>query len=298
MNNDKMLYDEFLLEKTLSAAPRTLQYYRENLTKFNNYVDAALHGKPYAAITKQDYSKYLLHLKQTGIKNTSLATYHRAVRTFCNWMLDNNYIDAAFTKVKLPRPDPGMILPLSVPEVQLVDNYIKTTMYPVRNYLIFHLMLDCGLRRQEVISLTWEDLHLLENYIVVRNSKYNKNRLVPLPDFLVKYFIVLPKGGTTVLTRNGLDAITESAVKNFFRRLRKRTVQRLHPHLLRHTFATSYICGGGNMEFLRLYLGHADYAITKNYLHISYQMQITGYQIYELDRIFFRNFYSGEEKTI
>ena len=213
-------------------------------------------------------------------------------------MLDNNYIDAAFTKVKLPRPDPGMILPLSVPEVQLVDNYIKTTMYPVRNYLIFHLMLDCGLRRQEVISLTWEDLHLLENYIVVRNSKYNKNRLVPLPDFLVKYFIVLPKGGTTVLTRNGLDAITESAVKNFFRRLRKRTVQRLHPHLLRHTFATSYICGGGNMEFLRLYLGHADYAITKNYLHISYQMQITGYQIYELDRIFFRNFYSGEEKTI
>lgn len=298
MNNNKMLYDEFLLEKTLSAAPRTLQYYRENLTKFNNYVDAALHGKPYAAITKQDYSKYLLHLKQTGIKNTSLATYHRAVRTFCNWMLDNNYIDAAFTKVKLPRPDPGMILPLSVPEVQLVDNYIKTTMYPVRNYLIFHLMLDCGLRRQEVISLTWEDLHLLENYIVVRNSKYNKNRLVPLPDFLVKYFIVLPKGGTTVLTRNGLDAITESAVKNFFRRLRKRTVQRLHPHLLRHTFATSYICGGGNMEFLLLYLGHADYAITKNYLHISYQMQITGYQIYELDRIFFRNFYSGEEKTI
>lgn len=287
------LYDEFLLEKTLSAAPRTLQYYKENLTKFNNYVDAALHGKPYAAITKQDYSKYLLYLKQTGIKNTSLATYHRAVRTFCNWMLDNNYIDAAFTKVKLPRPDPGMILPLSVPEVQLIDNYIKTTMYPERNYLIFHLMLDCGLRRQEVINLTWEDLHLLENYIVVRNSKYNKNRLVPLPGFLVKYFIVLPKGGSTVLTRNGLDAITESAVKNFFRRLRKRTVQRLHPHLLRHTFATSYICGGGNMEFLRLYLGHADYAITKNYLHISYQMQLTGYKIYKLDPIFFKTFYGN-----
>lgn len=294
MNNNKMLYDEFLLEKTLSAAPRTLQYYRENLTKFNNYVDAALHGKPYAAITKQDYSKYLLHLKQTGIKNTSLATYHRAVRTFCNWMLDNNYIDTAFTKVKLPRPDPGMVLPLSIPEVDIIDNYIKTTMYPARNYLIFHLMLDCGLRRQEVINLTWEDLHLLENYIVVRNSKYNKNRLIPLPDFLVKYFIVLPKGGSTVLTRNGLDAITESAVKNFFRRLRKRTVQRLHPHLLRHTFATSYIAGGGNMEFLRLYLGHADYAITKNYLHISYQMQITGYQIYTLDPIFFKTFYGKE----
>ena len=94
------LYEEFILEKTLSAAPRTLQYYKENLTKFNNYVDSVLLGKPYKDITKQDYSKYLLHLKKTGIKNTSLATYHRAVRTFCNWLLDNNYIDTAFTKVK------------------------------------------------------------------------------------------------------------------------------------------------------------------------------------------------------
>lgn len=290
--NNTQLFQDFLLEKSLSSAPRTLDYYRENLTKFNNYVDSALLGKPYKDITKQDYSKYLLHLKKTGIKNTSLATYHRAVRTFCNWMLDNNYIDAAFTKVKLPRPDPGMILPLSVPEVQLVDNYIKTTMYPVRNYLIFHLMLDCGLRRQEVISLTWEDLHLPEGYIVIKCSKYNKNRLVPLPGFLAKYISLLPKNCNYVLTlTNSGGQLTESAVKNFFRRLRKRTVQRLHPHLLRHTFATSYICGGGNMEFLRLYLGHADYAITKNYLHISYQMQITGYQIYQLDPVFFKTFY-------
>ena len=152
--NNTQLFQDFLLEKSLSSAPRTLDYYRENLTKFNNYVDAALQGKPYAAITKQDYSKYLLHLKKTGIKNTSLATYHRAVRTFCNWMLDNNYIDAAFTKVKLPRPDPGMILPLSVSEVAEIDAYLQQTMYPERNYLLLHLMLDCGLRRQEVISLT------------------------------------------------------------------------------------------------------------------------------------------------
>lgn len=291
--NNTQLFQDFLLEKSLSSAPRTLDYYRENLTKFNNYVDSALLGKPYKDITKQDYSKYLLHLKKTGIKNTSLATYHRAVRTFCNWMLDNNYIDAAFTKVKLPRPDPGMILPLSVPEVDIIDNYIKTTMYPVRNYLLFHLMLDCGLRRQEIINLSWQDLHLPEDYIVIKCSKYNKNRLVPLPGFLAKYISLLPKNCNYVLTlTNNGGQLTESAVKNFFRRLRKRTVQRLHPHLLRHTFATSYICGGGNMEFLRLYLGHADYAITKNYLHISYQMQITGYQIYQLDKIFFRNFYN------
>ena len=290
------LYNEFILEKTLSAALRTLQYYKENLTKFNNYVDSALQGKPYKDITRQDYSKYLLYLKQTGIKNTSLATYHRAVRTFCNWLLDNNYIDTAFTKVKLPRPDPEVILPLSNQEIEQVDNYIKTTMFPLRNYLILHFMLDCGLRRQEIINLTCQDLHLSEGYIVIKCSKYNKNRLVPLPGFLAKYISLLPKNCNYVLTlTNSGGQLTESAVKNFFRRLRKKTVRRLHPHLLRHTFATSYICGGGNMEFLRLYLGHADYAITKNYLHISYQMQITGYQIYQLDPVFFKTFYNSKK---
>ena len=164
-------------------------------------------------------------------------------------------------------------------------------MYPARNYLMFHLMLDCGLRRQEVIHLTWEDVHLDSNYIVIRNSKYNKNRLVPLPDFLAMRLVSLPRTCLSVLTKDGNTTITESCIKNFFRRLRNRTIPRLHPHLLRHTFATSYICGGGNMEFLRLYLGHAGYAITKDYLHISYQMHIAGYQIYELDNIFFRNFY-------
>lgn len=290
-NTNTQLFQDFLLEKSLSSAPRTLDYYRENLTKFNNFLNSRLQGKNLCCITRKDYSAYLLFLKSTGIKNTSLATYHRAVRTFCNWMIENNFIDTAFTKVKLPRPDPDMILPLSVSEVAEIDAYLQQTMYPERNYLLLHLMLDCGLRRQEVINLTQEDLHLQDNYLVIRNSKYNKNRMVPLPDFLVKHFQKLEMHGCTIFSNASGECLTESAVKNFFRRLRKKTVQRLHPHLLRHTFATSYIAGGGNMEFLRLYLGHADYAITKNYLHISYQMQITGYQIYTLDPIFFKTFY-------
>ena len=58
--------------------------------------------------------------------------------------------------------------------------------------------------------------------------------------------------------------------------------------LLRHTFATSYIMGGGNLETLRLLLGHFDYSVTRKYLHLAAQYQITGTDIYRLDPIFFK----------
>lgn len=291
MTNEELLA-AFFLEKSISAAVRTLEYYQDNIMRFSKWVDDALAGKNFCEITRTDYMSYILFLKKSGIRNTSLATYHRAVRTFSNWMCESGYIDVPFTKVKLPTPNPEMVLPLTSQEVLLVDRYLKTTMYPVRNYLIVHLMLDCGLRRQEVINLKWQDVHFAERYIAVICSKYNKNRMVPLPDFLADELQQLPWGCCYVFTSCTGEPLTVSAVKNLFRRLRKKTVQRLHPHLLRHTFATSYICGGGNMEFLRLYLGHSDYMVTKNYLHLSYQMHITGYDIYKLDKFFFRNFYN------
>jgi len=70
----------------------------------------------------------------------------------------------------------------------------------------------------------------------------------------------------------------------------KSGVTRVHAHLLRHTFATSFILGGGNLEMLRILMGHSDYAVTQKYLHVAAQMGIIGSEVYKLDRIFFKNY--------
>lgn len=295
--------DLFLQEKELSSSPKTLQFYRENLNRFYDWCceNAICYAEdspdpeeyPFMVFTKQIYMDYLKYLKSTGIKNTSLHTYHRAIRTFCNWMVEEEYIVKPFTNVKLPRGDADPIIPLTASEVKRIDAAIEKNWYKNRNYCMIHLMLDCGLRRQEVINLDWKDFHYDDkSYVVIRNSKYSKNRMVPVPRFLAERIRELcSRRDEFIFVGDDGRRVTVDALKNLFRKLKIETeIERIHAHLLRHTFATSFIAGGGNLEFLRMYLGHADYLITQKYLHVSMEMQISGYDIYKLDRCFFRNY--------
>lgn len=68
----------------------------------------------------------------------------------------------------------------------------------------------------------------------------------------------------------------------------------MHPHMLRHTFATSYIAGGGNLEFLRILLGHSSYNVTQRYLHLAAQCMISDIPMYRLDKCFFKNYNNKE----
>ena len=78
-------------------------------------------------------------------------------------------------------------------------------------------------------------------------------------------------------------------MKQLFSRLRIKTgIDRLHPHLLRHTFAVSYLIGGGNLEFLRDMLGHSDYSTTRDYVKMANQYRMMDADVYQLDDIFFR----------
>lgn len=308
---NRQLVNMFLREKMLCSAPRTLEYYTENLKKFYNWYEQHAFVLepdkdpveiPFRDATKDMYLEYLTYLKSCGIKNTSLHTYHRAVRTFCNWLVKEGYLEKSWTSVKLPRADAEPIVPLTAREVERIDAALKDSWYAGRNYCIIHLMLDCGLRRQEVINLKPEDFVNEQDvsYLIIKKSKYNKNRMVPVPPVLVteiqKCITYAPFKQKYLFNNfdNG-DQLTIDTIKNLFRKLKLETgIDRLHPHLLRHTFATSFIAGGGSLEFLRMYLGHTDYAITQKYLHISFQQQICNANIYKLDKIFFKNYNNYE----
>lgn len=239
-----------------------------------------------------DIRKYILLLKDSGTRNVTIRCYMRSIKVFCTWLYDNEYTaDNLFMRVKLPRPDPELKQPLTVEEVKLIDSR-----FCIRDKVIVHLMLDAGLRASEVCKLTWNDVDLINNIIRVNNGKYNKSRIVPLVPGLKRLMQFTDTGYRynykyVVCSRTG-EQLTVNAVKLLFQRIKRDTgITRIHAHLCRHTFATSYIVGGGNMEQLRIMLGHADYNVTQNYLHLAAQFELVHYPIYQLDSVFFRKGY-------
>lgn len=136
-----------------------------------------------------------------------------------------------------------------------------------RDRLIVLLMLECGLRRSEVLHIRLDDV--FEHHLIVR-GKGDKWREVPLSDY-----ILLPLTDQVIFARCRGDEtlfgdLTDNAVKLLFQRLKDRSgIQRLHAHLLRHTFATLYLVNGGDLASLQLILGHETMQITECYLHLA-----------------------------
>lgn len=144
----------------------------------------------------------------------------------------------------------------------------------IRNYCIVALMLDCGLRLNEVVTLRRDKIHIVEGYMII-NGKGNKERFVPLglnsKKALLRYVSLIPSSCTETLlfVKDTLIPINQSTVKQLFRKLKTRSnIPRLRPHLLRHTFATRYLENGGDIYSLQLILGHTSLEMVKKYVHL------------------------------
>lgn len=236
------------------------------------------------------------------ITRTSIRSYSIDLRTFFNFLYKNDYIENdLMKKFTIIKGETKIVVPLFAQEVASIDNlFNKKTETGLRNLCIIHLMLDEGLRSGDVVGLKTSSIDFENNHLVIYDGKGAKDRIVPLASNLKKYlyqYKVLYKKYSFddyfFISVNGSSApISANTIKMLFARIRKKTgLERLKPHLLRHTFATSYILGGGDLETLRIFLGHASYEITQNYLHIAQTYRAMGSDIYRLDKIFFKRGY-------
>lgn len=298
-----MIYDLFLRDRRMYCSEATLRKYQSDLDLFFRFLERTYHVRIREASfpdlgSAAIFQDWVLELRSSSIKNTSIRSYARSVKAFLRWAYEQDYCPDYLKSVRLPKDDASIKFPLSAAEVEKVDNcFDMFTEQGLRNYCIFHLMLDSGLRRQEVIHLRKQDIDFEKNIIQILDSKGNKSRMVLVPDDLLFHIgsyltRTVRQSGLLFVSLRGEKPITEDTIRNFFSRLKvKAGIPRLHAHLLRHTFATSYLIGGGNLEFLRVFLGHTDYSVTKIYSGMAAQMKMLGVEIYRLDPIFFTRGY-------
>lgn len=271
----------------------SIVYYRDALALFVTYLDSAAvyDVQQLTPAVLRDYAFYLRDSRK--IKATSIHTYFRAVNAFIRWLIDEGYVEEFRYRVRLPKQNPELVLPLACDEVQdLCAAITAYSQFPLRDLIIFRLMLDCGCRSSEVRHLRYSDVDIKHRILKIRDSKFNKSRLLPVPEVLstlLQLYISEHPGtaaGFLLESKSG-EPLTANSIKQLFGKLKNRSrIRRVHAHLLRHTFASSYMVHRGNLEFLRMYLGHETYAVTQNYVRMAAQCSLTNYDIYKIDNCF------------
>lgn len=274
------LIKEFLLDQAVRGNSRkTLDYYEISLKMFSSFFGSSI---TVDKITVTSCREYFLNLTKQSLSSVSVQSYVRALRAFLKWMYDNDYIEIDICqKFKLPKATRKVIDVLTDYEIRAV--YIALAgddLVSVRNKLIISLMLDSGLRLHEVVTLTVSSVHLTDRYLIVQQGKGNKQRVVPFGNVtanLIERYLKLtsfaPCRSPLIIKVSDFDsaeAVSDNTIKQMFRKLKQRSgVVRLHPHLLRHTFATRYLENGGNIYALQAILGHTSLEMVKRYLHLA-----------------------------
>lgn len=280
--------ESFLRDKEIYCAPATVYYYRCRILIFLEYLTSKniVECEQLNQDILKDFAVYLRN--ERGIKATSIHNYFRAVNNFILYLIENQVIPYFRYKIKLPRMDPDIVMPLTAFEAENIISAVCKCdrFFWYRDELIIRLMLDCGFRSSEVRNIKVNDVDLIQGFLSIRLSKYNKNRMLPLPD-KVKDLIIQNINFYNLDPKDNLVSISKDGMKKLFQQLKRySSYGRLHAHLLRHTFATSYMMQNGNIEYLRIYLGHSDIATTQKYVHIASECLLSGYDIYKIDNIF------------
>lgn len=276
--------EKFLLEQeVIGNTKQTIEYYKKRIGYFVEFLE----NKNLDELNIDDYNSYVIYLKNKKtrknehLSSATIKTTLNAAKIFIKYCYDKEFITSDFYKYIRPyKQMKKTIVVLSSEEIdKLLSSQNEFTIIGVRNLLAISLMLDAGLRVSEVSNLDVTDIN--KNLGLIRVfGKGQKERLVPLTDSIIKYYdkyiylTSLTDGALFTDFDTGLR-ITSSGISQILRRIKKEyNFSKLHPHYLRHTFATLFLVNGGDPVHLQLILGHTTLYMTEQYLHLANQMTL------------------------
>lgn len=283
MKCSNVLQKFLVYQNVCGNTQETIKYYKKRIGYFIDFIfDLDINS-----VTIDDYNNYVLYLKNKKtnkgnlLSSATIKTSLNAVKIFLKYAFDNSYMqNDIYKNIKPYKQVNKTIVILSNEEINtLLSSQNEFTIIGLRNLLAISLMLDAGLRVSEVCNLNVEDIN--KNLGVIKVfGKGQKERLVPLTDTIIKYFdkftfLTSSFSGALFKDINTGNRLTSSGISQILRRIKKENnFKKLHPHYLRHTFATLFLVNGGDPVHLQLILGHTTLYMTEHYLHLANQMTL------------------------
>jgi integrase/recombinase XerD len=269
--------DRFLAVSRARLAPRTVDSYRRDLEHFAGWL-----GRDVADAERGEIERYLADLRADGLSGSTLARRLAALRAlYRHELLLGARIDNPAAEIPSPRRVRRLPRTLSAGEAErLIDAATGTTPRALRDTALVELLYGAGLRVSEAVGLDRGSVDLDER-LVRCTGKGGKERVVPIGRRAAEAIRRYVSRGRPYLDRRHhpelfLNAkggpLTRAGVFFILRGLAEKAglePDRVHPHLLRHSFATHLLEGGADLRSVQEMLGHANLTTTELYTHVT-----------------------------
>ena len=270
----------YMLKVERHFSDHTLKSYHDDIVQFNDFLyqeSLDLNDFEY-----KDARNYLSFLYSKNLKRTTVSRKISTLRTFYEyWMTQDESVVNPFVQLVHPKKEQYLPQFFYEEEMEALFKTVETdSKKGMRDKVILELLYATGIRVSELVHIKTQDLDMKLPGVKVL-GKGNKERFIPFGEFCkqsieryLKEFKPLKHVDHDYLIVNMQgQPITERGVRYVLNDVVKRTsgVTNIHPHKLRHTFATHLLNQGADLRTVQSLLGHVNLSTTGKYTHVSNQ---------------------------
>ncbi|MDF3079406.1 MAG: tyrosine-type recombinase/integrase [Sphingobacteriaceae bacterium] len=262
-------------------SPHTLTSYKNDIGQFAEYLSG--YELDYASAKHSVVRSWMVEMMDGGTEPKTIARKLSALRSFYKFLLREGLVEHnPMLQVKAPKIPKK--LPVVVSEEKLNVLLDSDMVFPegfsgLRDRLVMELLFSTGMRLAELVALKDSDIDFYSQSLKVL-GKRNKERIIPISTSLLnltKLYISEKKrqnfdniSTSLIVKNNGMDAYPKLIYRIVNKYLSEiSTHTKKSPHILRHTFATSLLNNGADINAIKELLGHASLAATQVYTHNS-----------------------------
>lgn len=273
--------DEFLqyieFEKQLSA--NTISNYQRDLTRLQKYCDQT--STTLATLQPHHIRQCLTQMHRQGLKARSIQRWLSASRTFFHYAQRQNYLkNNPCSGLQAPKADKPLPKALDVDQAIRFVEIKGNDFLSLRDRACVETFYSCGLRLSELVSLNWIDIDLQHGQLRV-TGKGNKTRELPIGKHAIEALRqwrqhqgqTLNEAPSAIFTNQKGKRLHPRSIQVRFNKLSvtQGIDQPVHPHMMRHSFASHLLESSGDLRAVQELLGHSNLSTTQVYAHLDFQ---------------------------
>lgn len=265
-------YKEFLTYcKVRNLREATIKHYDDSLKTIYKFIEP---NTPLNDITRDTVNNFILNCKENlNIKDTTLVTYLRALKTILYYFMELGYVEKF--KIPIPRADKEPIEVYTEEELNILLKKVDTDSFAeFRNWCIINFLLGTGCRVNSLVNIKNKDVDFDNATVYLNVTKNRKPLAIPLSKHLIKIlreYMSIREGEIEdylFCTDFGNKINSNTLSHQLAMYNRKRGVMKTGIHRYRHTFAKNWILNGGDIFRLQKILGHSTMDIVRNYVNM------------------------------